>query len=157
MKYSTLKNFIIAVYPPKMWCYTSKMQFISLLTANLILYYLFSFKSASILKQKLQFRCLYKCNRPFRRDSWINKNLNYWINLVGYASEAYSLKTEKSYVLWVRRFIFFHKRRHPQEMGAPDIQSFLNYLTVDQHVAASTQNQALIYAAPGWRVKKWAY
>ena len=68
---------------------------------------------------------------------------------MGYASDAYSLKTEKSYVLWVRRFIFFHKRRHPQEMGAPDIQSFLNYLTVDQHVAASTQNQALIYAAPG--------
>ncbi len=40
----------------------------------------------------------------------------------------YSLKTEKSYVHWVRRFIFFHNRRHTQEMGAPEIQSFLNYL-----------------------------
>ncbi len=40
----------------------------------------------------------------------------------------YSLKIEKSYVHWVRRFIFFHNRRHPQEMGAPEIQSFLNYL-----------------------------
>ena len=55
----------------------------------------------------------------------------------------YSLKTEKSYVHWVRRFIFFHNRRHPQEMGAPEIQSFLSYLAVNQHVAASTQNQAL--------------
>ena len=55
----------------------------------------------------------------------------------------YSLKTEKSYVHWVRRFIFFHNKRHPQEMGTPDIQSFLSYLAVNQHVAASTQNQAL--------------
>ncbi|MHA1305293.1 MAG: integron integrase [Candidatus Heimdallarchaeaceae archaeon] len=55
----------------------------------------------------------------------------------------YSLKTEKSYVHWVRRFILFHKKRHPQEMGAPEVQAFLNYLAVDQHVSASTQNQAL--------------
>ena len=40
----------------------------------------------------------------------------------------YSLKTEKSYIHWGRRFILFHKKRHPQEMGAPEIQSFLNYL-----------------------------
>jgi len=38
----------------------------------------------------------------------------------------YSLKTEKSYVHWVRRFIFFHNRRHPQEMEVPEIQSFPN-------------------------------
>ena len=55
----------------------------------------------------------------------------------------YSLKTEKSYVHWGRRFILFHKKRHPQEMGAPEVQAFLNYLAVDQHVSASTQNQAL--------------
>jgi site-specific recombinase XerD len=55
----------------------------------------------------------------------------------------YSLKTEKSYVHWVRRFILFHKKRHPQEMGAAEVQAFLNYLAVDQRVSASTQNQAL--------------
>jgi len=55
----------------------------------------------------------------------------------------YSLKTEKSYVPWVRRFIFFHNKRYPQKMGAFDIQSFLSYLAVNQHVAASTHNQAL--------------
>ena len=55
----------------------------------------------------------------------------------------YSLKTEKSYVHWGHRFILFHKKRHPQEMGAPEVQAFLNYLAVDQHVSASTQNQAL--------------
>lgn len=55
----------------------------------------------------------------------------------------YSLKTEKSYVHWGRRFILFHKKRHPQEMGAPEVQTFLNYLAVEQHVSASTQNQAL--------------
>jgi len=55
----------------------------------------------------------------------------------------YSLKTEKSYVHWGRRFILFHKKRHPQEMGGPKVEAFLNYLAVDQHVSASTQNQAL--------------
>ena len=55
----------------------------------------------------------------------------------------YSLKTEKSYIHWCRRFILFHKKRHPQEMGTQEVQAFLNYLAVDQHVSASTQNQAL--------------
>ena len=55
----------------------------------------------------------------------------------------YSLKTEKSYVNWVRRFILFHNKRHPQEMGTIEIQAFLNYLAVKLHVSASTQNQAL--------------
>ncbi len=40
----------------------------------------------------------------------------------------YSLKTEKLYVHWGRRFILFHKKRHPQEMGVSEIQSFLSYL-----------------------------
>lgn len=39
----------------------------------------------------------------------------------------YSLKTEKSYILWVRRFILFHNKRHPQEMGTPEVQAFLSY------------------------------
>jgi len=55
----------------------------------------------------------------------------------------YSLRTEKSYVHWVRLFIHFHKLRHPQEMGATEVTAFLNYLASDRQVSASTQNQAL--------------
>jgi integron integrase len=55
----------------------------------------------------------------------------------------YSLKTEKSYVQWVRRYIYFHNKQHPDEMGALDVQKFLSYLAVEQQVSASTQNQAL--------------
>ncbi len=54
-----------------------------------------------------------------------------------------SLSTERSYVGWVKRFIYFHGVRHPQEMGREEIEAFLNHLAVDLGVAASTQNQAL--------------
>jgi integron integrase len=55
----------------------------------------------------------------------------------------YSYKTEKSYVNWIKRYIFHHNKRHPQEMGSKEIEEFLTYLAVEQNVAASTQNQAL--------------
>ena len=55
----------------------------------------------------------------------------------------YSLRTEEAYVGWIRRFIFFHNKRHPQEMGEPEINSFLSGLAVKDRVSASTQNQAL--------------
>jgi Phage integrase, N-terminal SAM-like domain len=55
----------------------------------------------------------------------------------------YSRRTEKTYVAWIRRYIFFHGKRHPAEMGAPEITRFLTSLAVDGKVAASTQNQAL--------------
>ncbi|MGF1674009.1 MAG: integron integrase [Rivularia sp. (in: cyanobacteria)] len=55
----------------------------------------------------------------------------------------YSYKTEKSYVGWIRRYIFFHDKRHPKDMGTPEIEAFLTDLAVNQKVAASTQNQAL--------------
>src|SRR5690554_4462266 len=55
----------------------------------------------------------------------------------------YSIRTEKSYVSWVRRFILFHGKRHPRDMGAPEIETFLSHLAVNGRVAASTQNQAL--------------
>lgn len=55
----------------------------------------------------------------------------------------YSRRTEDAYVHWIRRFIVFHGRRHPRELGAPEITAFLAWLAVEQHVAASTQNQAL--------------
>lgn len=55
----------------------------------------------------------------------------------------YSLRTEDAYAHWVRRFIVFHSRRHPRELGAEEIQAFLNALATDLKVSASTQNQAL--------------
>lgn len=55
----------------------------------------------------------------------------------------YSRLTERAYVAWIRRFILFHDKRHPAQMGAAEIESFLTWLAVDQKVAASTQNQAL--------------
>src|SRR5262249_7996132 len=54
----------------------------------------------------------------------------------------YSLRTEDAYVDWVRRFILFHGKRHPLEMGAGEINQFLTHLAVERHVSASTQNQA---------------
>lgn len=55
----------------------------------------------------------------------------------------YSYRTEKSYVQWIKRYIFFHNKRHPNEMGGEEISAFLTHLAVDEQVAASTQNQAL--------------
>jgi site-specific recombinase XerD len=54
-----------------------------------------------------------------------------------------SLRTEKAYVGWIRRFILFHGKRHPSEMGAQEITRFLSALAIERNVAASTQNQAL--------------
>jgi len=55
----------------------------------------------------------------------------------------YSYRTEKAYVHWIKRFIFFHNKRHPVEMGESEIGQFLSSLASDSHVSASTQNQAL--------------
>lgn len=55
----------------------------------------------------------------------------------------YSIRTEKRYIDWIRRFILFHDKRHPSEMGAVEIEAFLTHLAVQGNVAASTQNQAL--------------
>ncbi|HJZ90661.1 MAG TPA: phage integrase N-terminal SAM-like domain-containing protein [Gemmataceae bacterium] len=54
----------------------------------------------------------------------------------------FSIRTEDAYHDWCRRFILFHGKRHPQEMGAAEINQFLTHLAVDGHVSASTQNQA---------------
>lgn len=53
-----------------------------------------------------------------------------------------SIRTEKAYCNWIRRFIFFHHRRHPAEMGRNEIEAFLTQLAIHGRVAASTQNQA---------------
>jgi integron integrase len=55
----------------------------------------------------------------------------------------YSLRTEYTYVHWIRRFIYFSGKRHPSELGANEVTKFLNHLATERHVAAATQNQAL--------------
>lgn len=55
----------------------------------------------------------------------------------------YSLRTEDAYLSWVRRFLLFHDRRHPREMGKVEVEAFLTSLAVERNVAAATQGQAL--------------
>lgn len=55
----------------------------------------------------------------------------------------YSIRTEEAYIQWIKRFIFFHNKRHPNEMGEKEIRNYLTHLAVDKHVSASTQNLAL--------------
>jgi hypothetical protein len=55
----------------------------------------------------------------------------------------YSYQTEKTYVHWITRFIVFHHKRHPREMGKAEVEQFLTALAVERHVSAATQNQAL--------------
>ena len=55
----------------------------------------------------------------------------------------YSLRTERAYLDWIRRYIVFHGRRHPRELGPSHMTAFLSSLATDRHVSASTQNQAL--------------
>ena len=54
----------------------------------------------------------------------------------------YSPRTEKTYVGWIRRYILFHNKRHPREMGSREIETYLRNLATERRVAASTQNQA---------------
>ncbi|MGI8668526.1 MAG: phage integrase N-terminal SAM-like domain-containing protein, partial [Aridibacter sp.] len=53
-----------------------------------------------------------------------------------------SYRTEEAYLGWIRRYILFHDKRHPKDMGAAEVQAFLTNLAVEGNVAASTQNQA---------------
>jgi integrase len=62
---------------------------------------------------------------------------------VAIRARHYSRRTEKAYVAWIRRYIVFHDKRHPADMGAPEVTRFLSSLAVEGNVAASTQNQAL--------------
>ena len=54
----------------------------------------------------------------------------------------YSIRTEEAYVHWVKRYILFHCKRHPSQMGEAEVCAFLTHLAVDGQVAAATQNQA---------------
>jgi integron integrase len=55
----------------------------------------------------------------------------------------FSYRTERAYIGWIRRFILYHDKRHPHDMGAAEVESFLTHLAVERQVSASTQNQAL--------------
>jgi integron integrase len=55
----------------------------------------------------------------------------------------YSIRTEQAYVGWTKRFILFHGKRHPEDMGKAEVEAFLTHLAVKDNVAVSTQNQAL--------------
>ncbi len=54
-----------------------------------------------------------------------------------------SLRTEQAYVQWIRRFILFHQKRHPREMGETEIRQFISHLAVNENISASTQTVAL--------------
>lgn len=54
----------------------------------------------------------------------------------------YAIRTENSYVSWIRRFILFHGKRHPRDMGKAEIEAFLSYMAIDGDITRSTQNQA---------------
>ena len=55
----------------------------------------------------------------------------------------YSLQTEKTYLYWIKSFILFNEKQHPEKMGNHEIERFLNYIATSRGVSASTQNQAL--------------
>ena len=55
----------------------------------------------------------------------------------------YSYRTEKQYVGWIRRFIHFHGKRHPEQMGGPEVEEYLSHLATQRNVASATQAQAL--------------
>ncbi|MBN2116004.1 MAG: integron integrase [Anaerolineales bacterium] len=58
-------------------------------------------------------------------------------------SRHYSFRTETAYVSWVRQYILYHHKRHPREMGLPEINAFITYLAAQKRISASTQNQAI--------------
>ena len=58
-------------------------------------------------------------------------------------ANRYSKKTEQAYIKWIKEYILFHGKRHPKSLAKTDLEKYLNYLAVERHVSASTQNQAL--------------
>ena len=55
----------------------------------------------------------------------------------------YSYRTEQTYLHWIKQYILFHQKKHPAEMGGPEVTAYLTHLAVSRQVSASTQNQAL--------------
>ena len=76
---------------------------------------------------------------PFRPQS--KKLLDQVVEVMRY--HHYSIRSEESYVRWIKQFILFNNKRHPSDMGKAEIERFLSHLVVDKNVAVSTQSQAL--------------
>ena len=57
--------------------------------------------------------------------------------------KGYSIRTEKSYISWIKRFILFHDKRHPQDMGKPEIEAFLSPLVINRNVAQKAIRKAV--------------
>ncbi len=77
-----------------------------------------------------------------------DRNVSSGRTLLGVTREKIRLRhlsyyTEKQYLYWIKRFVIFHGKRHPKEMGEPEIEAFLSHLAVKEGVAPTTQNQAL--------------
>ena len=66
-----------------------------------------------------------------------------WESCEELQARHYARRTVTSYEQWLRRFLRFHRPRHPQQMGSTEVNAFLTHLAVDRKVSASTQNQAL--------------
>lgn len=75
---------------------------------------------------------------PPRKDKKLLDQLSEAIRI-----KHYSYRTEQTYREWIKRYILFHNKRHPRDMGLQELQQFLAHLAIEKHVAASTQNQAL--------------
>ncbi len=71
---------------------------------------------------------------PTRLVDWVREQLRYL---------HYSLRTEEAYVHWIRSFVRFHRMRHPREMGGPEVEAFLSWLSGERSVSVSTHRQAL--------------
>jgi hypothetical protein len=86
---------------------------------------------------------LYGCNNPHDRQCpcMASPRLLDQIRITA-RLKHFSIRTEKAYVRWARRFILFHHKRHPSEMAEPQIRQFLGHLAVDRKVSASTQTVA---------------
>ena len=55
----------------------------------------------------------------------------------------YARNAKQAYVYWIKKYILFHNNHHPKEMGTSEVQAFLTHLALEEHISASTQNQAL--------------
>ena len=68
-------------------------------------------------------------------------------------AQHYSYRTEQTYIDWCRRFILFHNKRHPREMGAPEVEAFITHLAVRRKVAASTHTAPAVGAGENAKAK----
>ena len=74
----------------------------------------------------------------------LSRQPNLWERIAGKVREKhYSLATERTYVMWAKKFVLWSGRRHPRDLGTTEVTAYLNHLAVEREVSASTQNQAL--------------